>query len=336
MKAISLFSGAGGDSLGMTMAGVDVVGFVELDDTAAATHSLNLPHSKRIGSDIMRLSDDELLSFRGKIDIIFCGFPCQGYSHAGKKKMDDPRNNLYLEFIRTARVIQPTWIVGENVKRMARVQDIANQIVRGFEKIGYTVVGPTIIKCVRHGVPQKRERCFFVGRLGGANPFSFDALPVIDPPPPLLPLIEDTLEGAIGVDHQRYGVMGARPVSPGVIPTGKPATNLLKCSAAGTLSFGRRSGSTHSEILDLTKQAKTIICTYARMPRQFVPLCDVNGAHYIRQLTVKELQQVQGFPDSYAFLGDRSDQIRQIGNAVPPPVARLIVDQVVRLSRKKK
>lgn len=330
MKAISLFAGAGGDSLGMTMAGIDVVGFVEIDDVAAATHSLNLPHSKRVGSDITRLSDEELLSFRGKIDIIFCGFPCQGYSHAGKKKVDDPRNNLYLEFIRAARVIQPTWIVGENVKRLARVQNIADQIVRGFEEVGYSVVGPTVVQCVRHGVPQKRERCFFVGRLDGINPFSFDALPIIDPPPSLLPLIEDTLDGAVEVVHGRYDITGARLVSPGVAPTGRPATNLVKCSAAGTLSFGKRSGPTHSEILDLSKQAKTIICTYARMPRQFVPLRDNQGVQYLRQLTVRELQQVQGFPASYTFLGDRADQIRQIGNAAPPPVVRVIVEQIVR------
>jgi DNA (cytosine-5)-methyltransferase 1 len=276
MKAISLFSGAGGDTLGMTMSDIDVVGFVEIDPTYTTTHLKNFPDSEHIGADITDIPDETFLKYRGKVDMIFSGTPCQGFSKAGKKNPDDPRNQLYREFIRVVRIIQPKWIIGENVKNMMTMKDhdgkfIIHKIMEGFETIGYTLTKPTILKCCHYGIPQKRERCFFVGHRGSNNLFSFDKIPTLEERC-LMPIIEESLEGAVETENN-FDIIHTKKVK-NLIPHGKPATNLVKCLHQGNLSVGKRASPIHSEILDLTKQAKTIICTYGRMPRQFVPLQD--------------------------------------------------------------
>ena len=81
------------------------------------THELNFPNTVLLGQgDITKTSDDEFLQYKGKVNLIFAGFPCQGFSHAGKKLPDDPRNTLFREFLRSTRLIKPKYIIGENVK----------------------------------------------------------------------------------------------------------------------------------------------------------------------------------------------------------------------------
>jgi len=114
--AISLFSGCGGDTLGLEMANVNVVGFIELNEDAIKSHELNFPNSKLIGKDIYNVSEKDLNTFVGNIDIIFGGFPCQSFSRSGKKNPSDERGKLYLEFIRIASIVKPKFIIGENVE----------------------------------------------------------------------------------------------------------------------------------------------------------------------------------------------------------------------------
>jgi DNA (cytosine-5)-methyltransferase 1 len=110
-KAISLFAGAGGDTQGLEDAGIEVVSFVEFDKKAKETHLINFPNSKLIGeefkSDITKIPDSDFLKYKGKIDIIFAGFPCQGFSHAGKKDPNDKRNQLFHQFARVVKLIEP-------------------------------------------------------------------------------------------------------------------------------------------------------------------------------------------------------------------------------------
>ncbi len=103
-KAISLFSGLGGDSLGMTQAGCNIIAYNELKPVFCKSHDANFPHSELICegklNDISKLKDETFVKYDGKTDIVFAGFPCQGFSNAGKKKEDDPRNTMFLEFLR--------------------------------------------------------------------------------------------------------------------------------------------------------------------------------------------------------------------------------------------
>ena len=94
------------------------------------------------------------------------------------------------------------------------------------------------------------------------------------------------------------------------------------------LSFGKRDSPVHSEIIDIRKPSKTIICTYEHQPRLFVPLKNKNG-YYIRCLLPHELKQIQGFPENYKIEGTIKEQIIQIGNAVPPPLIKQIVECII-------
>jgi len=177
LTALSLFSGCGGDTLGMTNAGIDVIAYSELKKTFQETHELNFENSKLIGGDITKINDEEFEKLSGKIDIIFGGFPCQSFSNAGKKNPDDSRGQLYLQFIRAARIIKPKYIIGENVKglltrKTSNGENFIDIIVKGFNDIGYTC-HYKVLKAHEHGVPQKRERLFIVGSLDPDFRFEF-------------------------------------------------------------------------------------------------------------------------------------------------------------------
>jgi len=107
MKALSLFSGCGGDTLGMSMVGVDVKWYVEIKKDFQKSHELNFKDSELLGSDITKIPDETFSKLKGQVDIIFAGFPCQSFSHGGKKDPDDPRGQLFMEFVRATRLIEP-------------------------------------------------------------------------------------------------------------------------------------------------------------------------------------------------------------------------------------
>ena len=148
-KAISLFSGVGGDSLGMTQAGCHLIAYNELKPMFCKSHEYNFPESELICdgkiNDISKLKDSSFEKYKGETDVLFAGFPCQGFSTAGKKKDDDPRNTMFLEFLRATRLTEPYMIIGENVKglltRKAYNGELyINIIVSEFEKLGYNVI----------------------------------------------------------------------------------------------------------------------------------------------------------------------------------------------------
>ena len=180
MKAISLFSGMGGDSLGIQNAGVELVAYSEWEKEMKSTHELNFPNTELIGcGDITKTSDDELLKY-SNIDLIFAGFPCQGFSHAGKKLPDDPRNTLFREFLRSTKLIQPDYIIGENVKGLLSRKTSEGKlyidvIQSEFNNIGYDIYYK-VYMCSKLdiGVPQNRERLIIVGiRKELKQPFTF-------------------------------------------------------------------------------------------------------------------------------------------------------------------
>ena len=116
MKAISLAWNVGSDLLGW-FAQEWTVAYSEWEKEMKETHELNFPKSTLLGNgDITQTSNEELQRYNGSIDLLFAGFPCQGFSHAGKKLPHDPRNTLFKEFIRSTQLIHPKYVIGENVK----------------------------------------------------------------------------------------------------------------------------------------------------------------------------------------------------------------------------
>ena len=134
LKAISLFSGMGGDSLAIHNQNINLVAYSELDKAIQKTHLLNFPNCELIGDgDILKTTDEELLKYKtDKVNLIFAGFPCQGFSNAGKKLPDDPRNTLFREFLRSTKLIKPNYIIGENVKGLMNKTTITQESIHDF------------------------------------------------------------------------------------------------------------------------------------------------------------------------------------------------------------
>jgi DNA (cytosine-5)-methyltransferase 1 len=289
---------------------------------------------------------------------------CQGFSHAGKKRTDDPRNELVHEFVRATRLIQPTWVIGENVRGLLSrkgvfppntpprpVIDIIKELFEGIGyKISYKVVDATEV-----GVPQKRKRLLIVGHKGDKYPhLAWPSPPAT--PPTIRAILTPTLEGAVELpalykpaeQDARFWIRTKETAPPS---TSQPHPNLLRLVAGvrnlsskektaaghdakakithtepeGLISFGTRKGSYHGQVLDPDDASKTIICAYIQCPRLFVGLHNPDtGKYWVRCLTVDECGQIQGFPADYPWRGSTKDKIVQIGNAVPPPLATTI------------
>jgi DNA (cytosine-5)-methyltransferase 1 len=352
MKAISLFSGMGGDSLGIIKSGFDLVAYSEWEKEMKATHELNFPDTKLIGSgDITKTTDEEFLEYKDVVDLIFAGFPCQGFSHAGKKLPDDPRNTLFREFLRSTRLINPKYIIGENVKGLQTRKnvdgDLYIDIIKDeFNKIGYDVYYK-VFMCSKLdiGVPQNRERLIIVGvRSDLKQEFVFpDENKTKNGD--LKNIIEFNMTGALKIEPDYldfdFGDLPDECVLTDMENEEKennPHPNLVQLATKRDyvrkdkprphrLHFGRRLD-VGGEIIDIRKPINTIICSYAHCPRFFIPLKNKNG-NFLRCLLPDELKQIQGFPKDYKLSGNVGKQIKQIGNAVPPPLIELIVNSLI-------
>ena len=127
-NAISLFSGMGGDSQGLVDAGFSLKGYSEKVPVFRETHTMNFQNCSLIGNgDILDTTDAQLEAYREFTDLIFAGFPCQGFSNAGKKEPDDPRNTLFREFVRATKLIKPKYIIGENVKGLLKRKTVDDE-----------------------------------------------------------------------------------------------------------------------------------------------------------------------------------------------------------------
>jgi len=335
--AISLFAGCGGDTLGLARAGFRVSGFVENWVPAIQSHLANFrdcaPIGAEAGGDIARIPDAAFEALRGEVDLLFAGFPCQGFSHAGKKDPNDARNRLFWEFVRAAELIQPRWIVGENVfGLLRRMTDdgrtpVSEVILRAFKDIGYAMAAPAVLNAADFGVAQRRKRVFFVGSRDGVRfgpPSGNRRLRV-----GVRTAVEYAMEGAMPFDPRAVsGEVGAYCESfPAEEPAGRPHPYLASKLAAGLVSAGKRISPFHVEVVDLDAPSKTIHSGYRFQPRLFVPLRNPRGT-FLRTFTPRELARLQGFPEEFQFRGSEVDVITQIGNAVPPPLVSAVARQI--------
>jgi len=353
MKAISLFSGCGGDTVGMTNAGFNVVAYNEFKKPAIESHELNFPDSKLLedkSPDITKIPDSIFEPYKDKIDIVFAGFPCQGFSRGGKRKVDDPRNQMYLQFARVVKITKPKFFIGENVTGLSTMKSGPNEddplvlekIRKAFKDIGYDMTFQ-VVEATDFAVPQKRKRIILVGwresiafqpesYWASVNSYTKKKLPK------LRSFVTNSMEGAFQIptknipdNFENYALKVAQDAEP--IGTPHPFVK-LKASASNEtysgkeykylLSCSKRESPIHSEIIDLDKPSKTIICTYEHQPRLLVGLRKPDGTAYCRMLLPNELKQIQGFPSNYKIVGNIKEQITQIGNAVPPPIIEAV------------
>jgi DNA (cytosine-5)-methyltransferase 1 len=342
MNALSLFSGCGGDSLGMKRAGFNVVAYSEFKQSAIDSHQANFPDSVLIKdskskfTDITKIEDSQFEPYKGKVDLVFAGFPCQGFSKAGKKDAADPRNQMFRHFVRVVKITGPQYFIGENVTGLTSMKSGPNEgdplmldIIRGaFAEIGYKFTYKILEAC-QFGAPQKRKRCLLVGWKDslvfdeGAYWKAVEAYGKTKTMPTLRSFVATTLEGAIRLPDAaipEHFATYALPIPEDQEPSGTPHPYLSLKVNANLLSCSKRVSPIHSEIIDLDAPSKTIICTYDHQPRLYVGYRKGTGPSYARILLPDELKQIQGFPADYKVLGSPKDQVVQIGNAVPPQI----------------
>ena len=200
--AIDLFCGAGGMSLGFEQAGFDVLAAFDVEDFNVRTHSANFPNTKAMVADLSTITGDDLRSLaalrRKKIDVVFGGPPCQGFSVGGRRDLSDKRNLLLYDFAKLVRQIKPKYFVMENVKGLmsSHAEPVLSSFLRRIKYAGYSVVEPIrVLNAADYGVPQRRWRTFILGHLKG--------LPAPDYPEPcgcndgegqsFTPVVEDAI-----------------------------------------------------------------------------------------------------------------------------------------------
>jgi DNA (cytosine-5)-methyltransferase 1 len=353
MKAISLFSGCGGDTLGLERASFEVVAFSDFNRAAIATHIQNFPNSEHIvepkskSSDITKIPNEVFQKYKGA-DLIFAGFSCQGFSRAGKKKVDDPRNQLYQHFVRATSQIKPRFIIGENVTGLVSMKSgpkeddplMLDIIRQAFRQIGYELTYK-VLEGVDYGVPQKRKRILIVGwdtsRVtidSAAFWASVSAFGAAKAMPVQRSFVKASLDGALlltpNLVPEGFATY-ALPVPNEAVVEGTPHPFVTLKANERLLSCSKRDSPVHSEIINLDAPSKTIICTYDHQPRLLVGLRKPNGDSYVRTLHPDELKQIQGFPADFVITGSLKEQITQIGNAVPPALVEAIASTLKAL-----
>jgi len=359
---VDLFCGAGGLSYGFELAGFQVVAAVDNDAIGAQSYKLHHPSVPLLLEDIASVSGTRLRRIaRGPIDVVIGGPSCQGYSTHGKRDPNDPRNYLFRHFVRIVSEVRPLWVVMENVKGLLAYDKgrYRAEIHRAFEKIGYKIES-RILLAADYGVPQLRERLFFLATRT-QSPVVFPA-PTHCPLDEARALglkpyvtVRDAIGDlpAIGVEGEAFEYAGpaesefqryarrhrpkcvtlhrARRVSPLAmslilkIPQGNgvraiPEKELpARFRRMRTISTGalRKDCTTLYYRLSWQAPAKTITCYFT----------NVSSGPFVhpranRALTPREAARLQSFPDNYEFV-ERQVQ-RQIGNAVPPLLARAV------------
>jgi len=358
---VDLFSGVGGMSLGFEQAGFDVVAAVEIDPVHAAVHAFNFPGCAVLPRPISQLSGKDIRRAAGigkrRVDVVFGGPPCQGFSLMGQRMLDDPRNSLVLEFVRVVKELKPSYFVFENVKGLTQGKHRAflDESIAAFAQIGYSVTLPwRVLNATDYGVPQDRERLILLGHRKGrpapVYPSSGTLVPTCRDAIADLP-DADTFEVLWTTDEVRTDKWGT--------PSGYALA--LRCLDPKSWAFGYRrkwdpsllTGSLRTEHTTISRRrfAETRpgetepISRFFKLPEDGVSNTlragtdSARGAftsprpiHYRlpRCITVREMARLHGFPDWFRFHETKWHGARQIGNAVPPPMARAIASSIVR------
>lgn len=337
-NVLDLFCGCGGLSCGFERAGYNIVLGIDNDRQALNTFELNHKGAKSICGDITAIHRDDIDRVTGnkKIDVIIGGPPCQGMSLSGPRKFDDPRNKLYLSYIRLVEEIKPEAFVIENVPGLVSLfgGQIKDSILRRLTALGYNVTYQ-ILSADDYGVPQSRKRVVFVGLRDNVfeypNKFSYKVsceMALSDLPP----LIDE-----LGTDKQSYI---SEPQNDYQIIM-RENSEFVRNHIAATHSEKVKTiismvpdGGNYKDLPEPYRSSRNFHVAWTRFNSQKpAPTIDTGHRHhfhykYNRVPTVRECARLQSFPDDFIFYGNKTQQFRQVGNAVPPLMAQAIANQL--------
>lgn len=333
LSAISLFSGAGGMDVGFTAAGFDVVYANELNRHAHSTYVSNFGNHAVLGDVYSQL--DHLSTLRG-VDCVFGGPPCQGFSVAGKMDLDDERSKLVRVFMDVVRVVRPKLFVMENVKGLASLSKFSNvrqELFRLAHTAGYSC-DLAVLNSKDFGVPQARERMFFVGIMGERS---------IRLSSRSKKYVRAEISTRAAIEH--LGPQGSQgnPKTCNAEVTLAANPVLRKSPYAGMLfnGLGRplnpnkpcatlpaSMGGNKTPIIDEEHYYGTgeswVEAYHAHLMDGNAPYDWKSTPSFIRRLTLNEAKVLHTFPESFIFKGPVSSIYTQIGNAVPCKLAEAV------------
>lgn len=339
-RSISLFAGAGGTALGFERAGFEHVLVNENNKHAAATLNLNRP--KWWPVDQRDIHDIDFTEYKGQVEVIEGGFPCQAFSLSGKKLgFEDKRGLLFFQFARAVSEVRPAMFMAENVRGLLS-HDKGNTmrvIVETMQELGYHVEW-RILNSWHHGDPQKRERVIIIGINQEMNfDLNMDAMSDHEPER-VIKMKFDQVDWPESVPLERRttvrDAIGDRPESPGFsysaakyevmrqVPEGGWWKDLPEQVAKDYMKalYGRGSMQGVARRLAWDEPTLTIMCNpYQRITERCHP-------EDTRPLNIRESARLQSFPDEWNFSGSMSEQYRQIGNAVPVNLATAVAKSI--------
>lgn len=326
IRTLSLFSGAGGLDIGFHDAGFEIIEQVEIEEKFVATLRANSGRGKYLAESKVKSTDirdfyppDDL-----KVDFIIGGPPCQTFSAAGRRAAGvrgttDERGTLFEEYVRLLKQLKPTGFLFENVYGITGADDgkAWQSICAAFAGAGYTIT-PRVLDAADYGVPQHRERMIIVGTRGKLFKFprpthgrdSVDGLPLVS--------ASDALAGVPNLGEKIKSDLGGR------------FGHLLKEIPPGlNYSFFTEKMGHPSPIFSWRSKFSDFL--YKADPATPIRTLKAQGGQYTgpfhwdsRAFSVAELKRLQTFPDSYEVVGGRQVAIHQIGNSVPPQLARIL------------
>lgn len=339
INVLDLFCGCGGLSCGFERAGYEILLGIDNDAKALETFKLNHNGAKSICGDITEITykNDIKPLLDGKtIDVIIGGPPCQGMSLSGPRKFDDPRNKLYLSYIRLVDEIKPKAFVVENVPGLVALfgGQIKDSILEKFTKMGYNIQYK-ILCSADYGVPQSRKRVVFVGMREGHFTYPEAIKEQITCSMALSDL--SPLENEIGDEVAEYETKPQNRYQRLM----REKSDLVRNHIAANHSEKVRNiislvpdGGNYKALPEEYRSSRNFHVAWTRFASDKpAPTIDTGHRHhfhykYNRVPTVRESARLQSFPDDFLFLGNKTQQFRQVGNAVPPLMAQAIATQL--------
>lgn len=313
-RVVSLFAGCGGSSLGYKLAGGRVLLATDWERNATENYRLNHPDTIFLHRDIALLSGEEILSTTnlkpGELDILDGSPPCQGFSTVGKRRVHDPRNLLFREYVRLLDAVQPKVLVMENVSGLvkgAMKQTFAN-ILRSLKASGYQVEA-RLMNAKYYGVPQNRERVIFIGVRDDLG------TPPSHPKPQTRPVTVREAFANLSECKEYLVPKGTAAQLAECLKPGEVGSDIRKRFGAKERDFSLKRLSWHRESFTICKTVRSGQCGLLHPVEN-------------RFLSIAELKRIASFPDDYRFTGSIEDQWARIGNSVPPRMMQAIAEHI--------
>lgn len=345
MKGVDIFSGAGGMSVGASLAGVDIVTAVEKDQYAAETYALNHRTSNVICDSIENIADFSALRPKGEC-ILFGGPPCQGFSTSNQRTrgLSNKNNWMFMEFLRAVREMKPDWVVFENVRGILETENAVflKLVLSGLKELNYET-NYFLLNASDYGVPQNRSRLFVIASLKGKSiqpplPLKLEKVTVYD-------AFQDLRQLRNGANDDCLSYARAATSSYAKFLRGDLAQcsgHLVTQNAQHILERykyipeGGNWENIPDELMGTYKdksRCHTGIYRRLKLNKPSVVIGNYRKNMLIhptenRGLSVREAARLQSFPDSYKFSGSIGFQQQQVGNAVPPLLAKAVFESL--------